>query len=250
MPRVLIVFALGLAVRGPAYADDSRDKALKLFEDSDKAYKAGKFENAAELLREAYGLYPEPILLYNLGRAQEGLGDMQGAIESYERYLRDAKQISDRGAIERRIETLRAQIAKQEEDAKRLAEEEERRRREEEERKRRPPPVIDDRTAVQKYGPWITVGTGGALAGTGVVFGLLATAKNDDAIAAPVQIDAADLHASARKHATIANVLFAVGGAAVLGGAVWQYFEYRRSKTTTAQLRVSPTSVAIEWVLP
>ena len=100
------------AASAPAFADD-RDRALKLFEDSDKAYKAGKFEKAAELLREAYGLYPEPLLLYNLGRAQEGLGDAKGAIESYERYLKDAKQIKDRGAIERRVDTLKAQLAKE-----------------------------------------------------------------------------------------------------------------------------------------
>src|SRR6185436_17537640 len=107
MPRLPYVLAFVLALAGTAAADDSKDKerALALFEKSDKAYKAGKFEQAVKLLQEAYGLYPEPILLYNLGRAQEGLGDVSGAVESYERYLKDAKQIKDRGAIERRVET-------------------------------------------------------------------------------------------------------------------------------------------------
>jgi len=96
MPRVFIVFALLVCLSTTAALADDRDKALKLFEDSDKAYKAGKFEKAADLLREAYGLYPEPLLLYNLGRAQEGLGDARGALESYERYLKDAKELKDR----------------------------------------------------------------------------------------------------------------------------------------------------------
>lgn len=87
MPRVLFVIALLVGMWGrPARADD-RDQALALFEQSDKAYKAGNFEEAAKLLREAYSLYPEPLLLYNLGRAQEGMGDSRGAVQSYEQYL-------------------------------------------------------------------------------------------------------------------------------------------------------------------
>ncbi|HEX5061798.1 MAG TPA: tetratricopeptide repeat protein, partial [Kofleriaceae bacterium] len=208
MPRVLFVLTL-VVWATTAHADD-RDKALKLFEDSDKAYKAGKFEKAAELLREAYGLYPEPELLYNLGRAQEGLGDMQAAVDSYEEYLKVAKKIKDRAAIERRVETLKAQIAKQEEDARqraederRRAEDEERRKREEEERKRNPPPPIDTRTPLEKYGPWITMGAGGAFMVTGVFFGVRASGTHDDAVATPIQRDAVELQASAERSATI-----------------------------------------------
>src|ERR1043165_974907 len=173
MMRVSYVFAIALALVGPAYADGNRDKALKLFEDSNKAYKSGKFEEAADLLKDAYQLFPEPILLYNLGRAQEGLGDPKAALDSYERYLKEAKQVDDRGAIERRIETLKAQIAKQEEDAnareeneRKLREEQARREHEEQERKRLEEErarlaqsgAIDDRTPVEKYGPWTVMG--------------------------------------------------------------------------------------------
>jgi tetratricopeptide (TPR) repeat protein len=86
---------------------------VQLAEDSEKAYKAGHFEDAADLLRRAHELYPEPILLYNLGRALEGMGDAKNAVAAYERYLKDAKQIDDRGAIERRVATLKAQIARE-----------------------------------------------------------------------------------------------------------------------------------------
>jgi tetratricopeptide (TPR) repeat protein len=92
---------------------DRRGQALQLFEQSDTAYKAGDFEHAADLLRKAYAAYPEPILLYNLGRALEGLGDAKDAIDAYESYLHVAKHVEDRGAIERRIETLKGQLAKQ-----------------------------------------------------------------------------------------------------------------------------------------
>jgi tetratricopeptide (TPR) repeat protein len=249
MPRVLIVFAVLIGVWcTPAYADD-RDKALKLFEDSDKAYKAGKFEKAADLLREAYGLYPEPLLLYNLGRAQEGLGDAQGALDSYEKYLADAKDIKDRGAIERRIATLKAQLAKQEADAKRRAEEEERRKREEEERRRNPPPPIDDRGPLEKYGPWITMGSGGAVVLTGVFFGINASTTHDDAVATPIQRDAAELQRSAERQATIANVLFVVGGAAIAGGLAWKVYQWGQP-SSSAQIVATPSSVALRWELP
>jgi hypothetical protein len=57
MLRVSYVFAIVIAAGlSAAHADDNRDKALKLFEDSGKAYKSGKFEQAADLLRKAYDL--------------------------------------------------------------------------------------------------------------------------------------------------------------------------------------------------
>jgi tetratricopeptide (TPR) repeat protein len=250
MPRVLIVFALLACVcTSPAHAED-REKALKLFEDSDKAYKAGKFEEAAALLREAYGLYPEPLLLYNLARAQEGLGDASGAIESYERFLNDAKEIKDRGAIERRIATLKAQLAKQEEDARRRAEEEERRKREEEERRRNPPPPIDERGPLEKYGPWVTMGTGGAVLVTGLYFGIHASTTHDDAVATPIQRDAAELQHSAERSATIANVLFVVGGAMVAGGVAWKVYQWQTGSSSSAQVVATPVSVSLRWELP
>jgi len=258
MPRVFIVFAVLVGLSSTsAFADEDRDRALKLFEHSDKAYKAGKFEKAAELLREAYGLYPEPLLLYNLGRAQEGLGDARGAMESYEKYLKDAKEIKDRGAIERRIATLKAQLDKQEQEAqqraeeeKRRAEEEERRKREEEERRKNPPPPPDDRTPMEKYGAWITMGGGGLLAVTGVYFGIRASSTHDDAVATPIQRDAAELQASAERSAKVANVLFVVGGLAIAGGVAWKVYQWKTSSSSTAQVVVAPASVALRWELP
>lgn len=236
MLRVSHVFAFALALGSVAYADDNRDRALKLFEDSNKAYKSGKFEDAADLLRKAYDLHPEPLLLYNLGRAQEGLGDRKGALESYERYLAEAKQVDDRGAIERRIATLRGQIEQQQADEQRRLDTERKLR------EQPPPPPVDDRTPLEAYGPWATIGAGGLMIGTGVVFGIRSGAKHDDAIAAPGQRDAAELQSSAEKYATIANVLFVVGGLATAGGVGWKVWQ---GKQTTVQ--VAPTSVAVRW---
>src|SRR5438132_8438537 len=102
--RWVCVFMLAAAATASqAQPDDHKARALALFADSDKAYKAGEFERAGELLRAAYDLYPEPILLYNLGRALESTNDHPGAIDAYERYLKASPEAKDRGAVERRI---------------------------------------------------------------------------------------------------------------------------------------------------
>lgn len=247
MQRFLLVSILVLAgTRGVAHGDD-KTKALALFEKSDKAYKAGKFEDAVRLLEDAYKLYPEPILLYNLGRAQEGLGDVPGAIASYERYLREANQITDRGAIERRIATLRAQQAARDTEAKRLADEETRRKQaeaqsaEEADRRRREAAQRpQERSPVKTYGPWITMAAGGAIVATGIVFGIHASSTHDDAVGAPVQRDALELQHSAERSATIANVLYVAGGLAIAGGIGWKIYQWR-----TAEVTITPASVAV-----
>jgi tetratricopeptide (TPR) repeat protein len=270
MPRLAHVFTVFLAIASASAAHAGgkreRDKALALFEKSDRAYKAGKFEDAAKLLREAYALHPEPILLYNLGRAQEGLGDTRGAIDSYEQYLAQAKQIQDRGAIERRIETLKAQLAEEEARAGQLAEEEQRRKQAEAQRQKAEAEreraeaerqqaeaerlgaeqrARDDaRSPVDRHGAWITIASGGALLVTATYFGIRASSTHDDAVAAPVQRDALALQQSAQRSATIANVLFVLGGITTAGGLGWKVYEWR-SESSSAQLQVSPAGVAL-----
>lgn len=238
---------------------DDRARALALFRDSDAHYKRGEFEKAAELLREAYALHPEPILLYNLARALEGLGDFPGAIEQYERYLNADTQIADRGAIERRIATLRAQVARTQAPTSSPA----------------PvpaPPVSDIRTGPaaatsspppgdeappRLHGgsrrlPWVIAGAGGAVVGVGAVFGYLSQARHDDAVAAPIQADAARLQDRAHTFATVANVAFAVGGVAAVAGVAWGLYARRqdRARPTVAGARidVGPGAVAATWV--
>src|SRR5690349_10624909 len=208
MGRFPWAFALVLAASAVAHAGDKRTQAVQLAEDSEKAYKAGNFEKAAKLLRKAHELYPEPTLLYNLGRALEGMGDAKEAVAAYEGYLHDAKQIDDRGAIERRVATLKKQIE-----------------REQQPPPPPPPPPHDDQpppphddqpppppphddtppppppkedplpprtvpagptdstdTSARPYLPWATIGMGGALVVTGALYGWRASANHDDAV--------------------------------------------------------------------
>src|SRR5688500_9277618 len=91
----------------------SKQRAAELSAQSAKHYKRGEFEVSAALLRQAYALYAEPNLLYNLARSLEGMGDKQGAVDAYDRYLATGKDIEDRGAIERRVSLLRRELIDQ-----------------------------------------------------------------------------------------------------------------------------------------
>jgi tetratricopeptide (TPR) repeat protein len=222
-----------------------RKKALELFELSDKDYKAGKFEEAADLLRQAYGLYPEPILLYNLGRALESVGDTQGAVDEYEHYLRVAKQVDDRAAIERRIETLKAQLAKQQEVTPPPPPPE-----------KLPPPLPvrvepaipedNEELDVPATIGWGAIGTGGAIVVTGALFGWRASSNHDDAVNEPGQQKAVDLQSTAQHEATIANVLFVVGGAIAIGGGVYELI-HRGTDDPGPRVSLTPRGVTVGW---
>lgn len=279
MLRISHVLSVMLALSAAVHAaPDKKTQALQLAAESERAYKDGKFEKSAELLRKAHDLYPEPILLYNLGRALEGIGDAKGAVEAYDQYLQEAKHIDDRPAIERRIATLKAQIEKADKDkadaeakaqqdekdrlAKEQAEQAEKDRlaKEQADKDRRAKDQADheklERTLAEatkepppeepqpSYGPWITLGAGGAIVLGGAFFGWRANANHNDAVDEPTQSGAADLQDSAHTDASVANVMFAVGGAVLIAGAVWEYFDW---KSGSAHVQLTPTGAAVTW---
>ena len=247
-----LVLALPAAGQDESGGPEARRRALELFRESEVPYREGRFDEAVRLLEEAYALHPEPVLLYNLARAYEGMGDPIKARDAYQRYLDGSPDAKDRGAIERRIQTLDAQIAEQ----KRLAEEkrrleEERRRREREDRRKKParePPSAPAESKASIW-PWVTAGAGVALVGTGAVFGVLAKSERDDAAEDPVHASATETFDRAETMATTANVLFIVGGMATAGGVTWILLsrsggETQRQNAALA-LSIAPSGVAL-----
>jgi tetratricopeptide (TPR) repeat protein len=231
---------------------DAKQVALKKFSEADKAYKRGEFENAAKLLRDAYDLYPEPILLYNLARALEGLGDTEGAILNYERFLDSAKTVEDRGAIERRLVTLKEQLAAKEQAAKPKPPE---------------PPVIAppppppqppphrEPTAMPRPSsslpPVATIVLGGLAIGSGAYIGRLSRNEHDLAVSDPVQLEAQQHQDRARSYATTANITMAVGGAVVLGGLIWEIVVLRgHARDQHVSVVPHPGGLGLVWEWP
>lgn len=107
------------------------------------------------------------------------------------------------------------------------------------------------------YGPWLVIGAGAALVLTGVAYHVLELEPEREALA-----DASDpahdpsteeyaKHSSAfdsRRRITIG--IYAAGVAALLGGAIWRYFDY---KSTHPEITATSTSggatVGLQWRL-
>ncbi|MGE0788186.1 MAG: tetratricopeptide repeat protein [Sandaracinaceae bacterium] len=186
--------------------EDARAQAHQLLLRSREHYNAGRFVTAADILDEAYAIYPEPTLLFNAARAYEGAGRLDEAIARYERYLAEATDIEDRGAIERRLTTLREQRDRMNEEPDPPAPEEE----EEPAEGRSLDPA-----------PWIVGGIGALALAAGGVLGLVATDAYGQAQNATTHRDGTDLERQANDLALGANIVFIVGGAVLLAGVIW-----------------------------
>lgn len=208
---IVVAFVLGSghAQAAPTRAAPTDARALDLFEQSERAYREGRFQEAVDKLLEARRYKAEPVLLYDLGRAYEALGKPGDAADAYARYLEEEPEASDRKAIEGRIATLRAQ-------ANELA------------AARRDPPAGGEREREREPEsdglamlPWIVAGLGVAAVGTGVVLALVADGRHDDAVADPVQASAAAKQDEAEGLVRAANVTLIAGAVVAAMGIAW-----------------------------
>src|SRR5262249_8464203 len=158
---------------------------------------------------DAYRHKPQPLLLYNLARACEGMGDLVCASDAYARYLEADPSSPDRGAVEQRVATLKRQIEQQ--------------RAEQHDAGAPALPPAGPRPARRSPNPvpWVVAGGGVLGLGAGAVFGVLAKTRHDAALNADSQQAAVDTQADAKRYATIADVLFVAGTALTVVGVAW-----------------------------
>lgn len=204
LARCASINALFLISSSLALAQPERERAYELFEQAEAEYAGGDLEEAERLLAEALSIFHEPALVYNLARARERLGRTEEAIAGYRAYLEELPDAPNRGVIERQIETLERSLRTPEPEP-------------EPEPERRPPVESDPPLVI----PLIFGGVGLAALGTGAVLGGLAVAERDAAIEAPSQRDGMAALDRGETLATVANVLFAAGGAVLAVGVVW-----------------------------
>lgn len=247
-----LAFALVLTASlgtSTAFAQSAADKkqALELFDQGKAAYREGRFQDSVELLQKAYGLVKEPVLLYNLARAHEGLGDFPAAIKAYEQYLSTEKNVPDRGAIEQKLTSLRRTVAEQ---ARLAKERDEALKKESQPKPEEPAPRVapGPRPAESPSPwPWVIAGVGAGALVAGAVTGGLALGKNGDAEAAPSQRETAELRSSAETFALASTALLIAGGVVCAAGATWGIIDVATldgpQGDTAARVRIGPGGV-------
>ncbi|MBX3269453.1 MAG: PEGA domain-containing protein [Sandaracinaceae bacterium] len=95
-------------------AQDPRARARQLYTEAQALFQAGNYAQAEASFRAAYDAVPNPVVLRAIASAQEQQGNIAGAIQTLEQYLRDAPGANDRAEVEGRLQAFRqrpAQIA-------------------------------------------------------------------------------------------------------------------------------------------
>jgi hypothetical protein len=95
--RILVIVAVLATVgsaRAVAQGADAAALAKAKVAEATQLLDDGKPAKALQLLQEAYGLVPAASHLYNIGIAYQALGRDADALETFERFLKDAKGIN------------------------------------------------------------------------------------------------------------------------------------------------------------
>jgi tetratricopeptide (TPR) repeat protein len=98
----------------PVRAQDSSIEEAKAHAARAKVhYDLGEYEKAAEEYILVYRIKPLPPLLYNIAQSYRQAGQYEKARQFYKSYLREAKEIRNRAAIEKALRELDELLAKE-----------------------------------------------------------------------------------------------------------------------------------------
>ena len=230
--RFLLISAIAIASMATTYEVHAQEssspdarlrQAKKDFMAGTRAYGAGDFETALQRFQRAYELTGSPDLLYNIATVSDRMRLDEQALEAYHGYLQARPESADREHVESRISAIeealqaqrRAEIDAQIE-ARQAAVEAAAR--------------VKAERPLTNYvgpgpGPWITMGAGGATMVAGAVLFGLGQRDQAKVEGAPPGSSYANVEALAErapKRSKAGIALMSVGGAAVVGGLVWQ----------------------------
>jgi len=270
LQRLAAVVALGLSLAAMGAGPNPR-RAQALVKEAEKLYLQAKYKEAAELLKKAHEIEPDPKILYNIARALDQAGDLPAALDYYRQYL--ASNETDPTLLKRAtlsVERLRTLINKQEQqqaqsDAarKKMEEEtsaaqakaaEEQKRMEAERVASEQRRKVEAQRDIENYRAsrtWAIASGAGALlaAGGGVVFGLKALEAHSAFTSAGTQTDKDTLKSVTQQRAIFADASYGVG----LALAVTAFFLFPKGpepapyqQAPAARLLVGPGSAGIE----
>lgn len=111
---LLLWAGLACAQSAPPEAAEERDERARLHYRAGTSYYAeGAFEQALQEFEQAYRLSPRPGLLFNIASTLERMGQLERALEHFERYLPEVPAGEEHDLLERRLVSLRERVAAQ-----------------------------------------------------------------------------------------------------------------------------------------
>ncbi len=234
----LALILLLLAIPPEAIAR-THPRFTQLVKQAQRLYSTGKYKDSAEKLIEAYVYDPHPRLIYNIARAYDQAGELELALEYYQRYVKSNEgtdpMLLKRSALsidrvreltKRREETTRreAQLTAEAKAAdERAAREAEAKHRAEEELRLRETAAAEARVKSRGHARIAAYTLGGvAIAGlgTGALFGLQSNGSKDQFRDARTAAEKRESEARTRQQALIADIGFGVGLVAAVTAVV------------------------------
>ena len=217
--------------------EDRIAEAKKAFLAATRAYAHGDFETSLTNFRKAHELTNSPDLLYNIATVADRMRHDDEALEAYEGYLEARPNSPDAEHVQGRIDALRLAIEAREIEARQAALEAAAR-------------IKAERPLTQYVGPgpgpWITIGAGSATVATGVIFLGLGQRDQNKVESAPPGSSYEEVRELAErgpKRTKTGVALMAVGGAAVVGGIIWQF--KGGHEEAIPEVSVGPTGISI-----
>jgi tetratricopeptide (TPR) repeat protein len=185
-----------------------------------QSFKDRNFDGAIALFERAYALDPQPNFLFNIGRVYEEKGDLEHAVEYYQRFVKQpGVDLEARETALAHLKVLRQTIVEL--------------RGEDGNGAREPvvdvthdagPPVVDNEAAARKrklrIAGYSLLGVGGGALAIGAVFGGLALAKSHDAEDAGTVDETLSLRQEAKSRANLADGLIITGAVLAATGLV------------------------------
>jgi tetratricopeptide (TPR) repeat protein len=92
----------------PSAEDARTEEARARFRRGAQLYREARYREAIAEFQAAYRIKPSGILHFNVGQAQEKLGETSAALASYEAYLREEPNAPNRETVQRAIANLKA----------------------------------------------------------------------------------------------------------------------------------------------
>jgi hypothetical protein len=211
LAAAVLVFAAPVLAQG-----DDMSRAKEAFSRGQAAFDAGRYEEARTAFQESLDAFPHFRTLFNIALCDEKLGDVQGAVDMYQRYVEWPADVPNREGVAAKLAELKATLPPEPVPPAPPVDEGD-----------EPEPVAPPSSPSPEPGPdlrvpgWIAVGSGAAGVVVGAVFLGLAQKKKKEMEAIDGEVYDPSVHDAipedGKRYQTVGWV---VGGFGVLAAAV------------------------------